>query len=117
MTGQINDVLTDEVKYPGPRQRARAKRVIYPPGPGYPLPSCSPAEPDSVSPGADHFTTSDGRSNRRAIYLPGDACQDASRRDHAAQNRPSILPRNPRRYVVSTRGMTWLSSRWMSSTW
>jgi hypothetical protein len=29
-----------------------ARRVIHPPWPGYPLSGCSPAEPDSVSPGA-----------------------------------------------------------------
>lgn len=38
------------------------------PWPGYPLPGCSPAEPDSVSPGTIHYSQDKGRW--RCVCLP-----------------------------------------------
>jgi hypothetical protein len=32
----------------------RARRLFFPPSPGYPLLRCTPAEPNSVSPGIVH---------------------------------------------------------------
>jgi len=43
----------------------RARRTFFPPSPGYPSLGCTPAEPNSVSPGNIHHSLSDRRLHKQ----------------------------------------------------
>jgi len=49
--GKKNGLQFDGQKATPTERSAGASGTFFPPWPGYPLPGCSPAEPDSVSPG------------------------------------------------------------------
>jgi len=64
----------------------RAQRSFFPPSPGYPSLGCTPAEPNSVSPGNIHHTSSSEwplKSNKNG--KPSCAKPDGQKRAHGAK--------------------------------
>jgi hypothetical protein len=56
-------------KGPCPDTAARARRSFFPPSPGYPSLGCTPAEPNSVSPGDLHLTSNPSCPLKTKNYL------------------------------------------------
>ncbi len=95
-----------------PRPRSRARGLILPPWPGYPLLGCSSALPNSVSPGKVKDSSKCSRWQTRLHNQPN--APTGSRQRHGPQNPPDrtlptyqqedISGRNPTiHWLVSTR--------------
>jgi len=90
-------------KRPCPHTAYRARRLFFPPSPGYPLLGCTPAEPNSVSPGTIHLTSRFGRSSH------GDKWEGMLRKTR--RPKPCMSHQNRQNPITGSHGRTEVRGR------